>query len=95
MVGGKNHAQVKRQGALLVVGDADSALGLHNQQDFPVIRVADAAAALGLAEPTDYSAVLVDLISPEKCTLDDLPELKRVYSQTRLLVLDGYKWKWC
>ena len=41
MVGEKNRAQVQRQGALLVVGDADSALGLHNQQDFPVNRVAD------------------------------------------------------
>jgi len=89
MVGGKNRAQVKRQGALLVIGDANFALGLHDRQDFPVNRVAAAATALVLAEPADYSVLLVDLISPEKCALDDLPELKRVYTQAKLLVLDG------
>ena len=50
MVRGKNRAPVKRQGVLLVVGDANSALGLHDRQDFPVNRVADVAAALALAE---------------------------------------------
>lgn len=89
MVRGKNRAPVKRQGVLLVVGDANSALSLHDRQDFPVNRVADVAAALALAEPAAYSALLVDLISPEKCALGDLPELKRVYTQAKLLVLDG------
>ena len=63
MVKGKNRAPVKRQDVLLVVGDANSALGLHERQDFPVNRVADVAAALALAEPAAYSALLVDLIS--------------------------------
>ena len=84
---GKNRAPVKRQGVLLVVGDANSALGLHDREDFPVNRVADVAAALALAEPAAYSALLVDLISQEKCALGDLPELKRVYTQAKLLVL--------
>ena len=63
MVKGKNRAPVKRQDVLLVVGDANSALGLHDRQDFLVNRVADVAAALALAAPAAYSALLVDLIS--------------------------------
>ena len=89
MVRRKNRSQVERHSGLLVVGDADSALGLYGRQDFPVDRVADAAAARTLAEPADYSVVLVDLLSPEKCALDDLPELNLVYTQAKLLVIDG------
>ena len=63
MVRRKNRSKVERRRALLVVGDADSALGLYGRQDFPVARVADAAAALTLAEPADYSVILVDLLS--------------------------------
>ena len=93
MVRGKNCSQVVQRDceALLVVGDADSAVGLHCLQDqgYSIDCAADAKAALARSEPGDYGVVLVDLGSPHKCKLDDLPQLKRVYPRARFIVLDG------
>lgn len=95
MVGSKNCSRVanapRECEALLVVGDVDSVFGLRFLQDrgYSINRVADLAAALKQSEPGGYSVVLIDLASPQKCKLNDLPQLRRVYLQAKFIVIDG------
>ena len=92
-VGRKKCSQVAQRGceALLIVGDADSVIGLHSLQSrgYSIDCAADSAAALAISTPGDYGVILLDLVSTHRCELDDLPQLKRVYPRARFIVLDG------